>query len=507
MHHSLRFLDPETDCSCQHWRMIARPIPDGTLAGYRLVRKLAVGSRADVYLGASSTGTVALKVFAPTTSPEGVAVELDALGRLDSPHLVRLLDVSNSSGELPILVLERVRRGSVSALLTDRDSLECGEAVTVLAPIAALVGELHGAGVAHGKLGAGSVHLGSKGEPVLLGLGHCELFAAGGSMAAIDTEPAAAADRDALAAMALGVLASVRSGGATILELSRWIESAPRAYEFPVELAERLFACGEPLPVAFAEPRQIAPMVPARMALAAPLSVAEFASVPGPLSVPGPVSVPELVEGPPTALPLRSPLEWLPEILLDNPLEAAKKRAIKFARGVRPRFWVAVAAVAVGLILAVALIPSGGAPQAGRADPSQAVADSTAPATPSPTVAALPDDPLEASKILLVERATCVRDLSILCLDNVDEASSAAFASDAALIQKIQAGGEIPASNPSAGSDVALVERLGDTALMSVGSGGQPGAGTASILVIRSKIGWRIRDVLTGAQATAAPNG
>jgi hypothetical protein len=457
--------------------MIARSVPDGTLAGYRLVRKLAIGSRADVYLGVGTTGTVALKVFAPTTSRESVGVELDALGRLESPHLVRLLDVSSASGDLPILVLERVRQGSVSALMTRRDSLEAGEAATVLAPIATLVGELHGAGVAHTKLGTASVHLGSKGEPVLLGLGHCELFAAGGSMAAIDKEPGAVLDRDALAAMALGVLAGVRAGSPRVLELQGWIESTPRAYEFPGELAERLFACAAPLPVAISGDRQLAPPVPARLA------PAELASAPAHPLIPVPASISEL--------------------LLENPLQLLKKRAIGFARGVRPRFWVTAAAVAVGLILAVALIPSGGANPAGHAADSEAPLEPSRPPTLPPTATPLPDDPLLASKVLLRARETCIRDLSILCLDNVDEASSAAFASDAALIQQIQGGGELPKSAIAGGGQLTLTERLGDTALIGLGQDGSD----ASILAIRTRAGWRIRDYLSGTQATASPSG
>src|ERR1019366_6052221 len=185
--------------------MTAPSVPDGSLAGFRLVRKLAAGSRADVYLGVGSTGVVALKVFAPGTSAESVGSELDSLGRLDSSHLVRLLDVSNSVGERPVLVFERVAGGSVAALLGDRAELECGEAVTLLAPLAALVAELHYVGVAHRRIGAASVHLDAAGKPVLLGLGHCMLFAAGSRMAVIDTEPAAAQDRDSLAALTLGV--------------------------------------------------------------------------------------------------------------------------------------------------------------------------------------------------------------------------------------------------------------------------------------------------------------
>ena len=457
--------------------MTAPRFPASALAGYRLVRRLGVGSRADVYLGVGATGSVALKVFAQDTSRESVADELDALGRLDSPHLVRLVDVSSSSGDLPILVLDRVRQESLSALLAGRGSIECGEAVTVLAPIAALVGEMHSAGLAHGKLGVASLHLGSKGEPVLIGLGHCELFAAGGSMAAIDKEPAAAADRDALATMALGVLSSVRAAGPRVLELRSWIDSAPRAYEFPGELAERLFACADPLPVAISEGARLGSPIPARVTTAEP------------------IPAPERIERQPT----RAVPGWLPELLAENPLQAVKKRVLGFVRGVRPRFWAIAAAAVVGLLLAAVLIPSESKPRSASVAPRPVPTDSVS----SPTATPLPDDPLLASAILLKARANCVRDLSILCLDNVDEASSAAFASDAALIQQVQGGGEIPTSTALAAGQLALTERLGDTALIGLGDAGS----AASILVIKTRAGWRIRDYLSGTQATAAPTG
>jgi hypothetical protein len=113
----------------------------------------------------------------------------------------------------------------------------------------------------------------------------------------------------------------------------------------------------------------------------------------------------------------------------------------------------------------------------------------------------LPDDPLLASTVLLKARVNCIRDLSILCLDNVDEASSAAFASDAALIQQVQGGGEIPTSAALEAGQLALTERLGDTALIGLGNAGS----AASILVIKTRAGWRIRDYLSGTQATPSP--
>jgi serine/threonine protein kinase len=179
--------------------MTATTLPDELLAGYRLVRRLGSGARSQVYLGRGRDRTVALKVFASDVSRESVGAELDALGRHESPHLVRLLDIASDAEGTPILVLERLTQGSVATLLAERDDLECGEAVTILAPLAALVGELAAAGVAHGRLSTGSVHLGAEGQPVVLGLGHCELFERDGTMAALDVQPGAVADREALA--------------------------------------------------------------------------------------------------------------------------------------------------------------------------------------------------------------------------------------------------------------------------------------------------------------------
>jgi hypothetical protein len=459
--------------ACNHGGMADLPSSGGQLAGYRLVRKLAMGSRSDVYLGVGSAGSVALKVFAPTTTRESVASELDALGRVDSPHLVRLLDVSGVANEHPVLVLERIPRGSIAALLGERRSLECGEAVTLLAPIAALVAGLHDAGVAHGKLGAAAVHLGTQGQPVLLGLGHCQLFAAGSSMAAIDREPGAALDRDALAALALGVLARVQeSAGNRVGELIEWIGGAPRAYEFPGELGERLFACAEPLPISMGHERDVVPVVPARVVVAASIADPPLGLPPADQELPG----------------------WVAMLFAQNPIAVVKARGLALVRRVRPRFWIVAGAVAVALLLAIALIPSGSGARSARI---------AAPPTTSPThsTPSLPDDPVLASKLLLAARETCFRDLSILCLDEVDEASSAASTADTALIRQVQGGGELPQSLAPSGAELTLVERLGDSALIGLGAQSHP----ASILVIRTKAGWRIRDLLSGAQATPSP--
>jgi hypothetical protein len=463
-------------------------LSNGTFAGYRLVRKLAVGSRANVYLGAGSSGTVALKIFDSALDRDSVDSEIEALGRLESPHFVRLLDLASTGDDTPSLVLERIRGGSVATLLRERNTIERGEVVTLLAPLARLVTELQLAGVAHGNLGAASIHLGERGAPVLLGLGHATLFGAGAPPAALDHEPAAAADRSALGALALHLLERVRDAqqDARGMEFAQWIRAAPPVFEFPSALEERLFDWAEAMPIAFPHGASLgkadaAVTVPARLG---PAAATAAAALPEPReSEPAPVS-----------------RGWLAAELLENPFAELRRRATRLAHGVRRRYWIAAAGIVVALVLALSLLPAGGAP------PVQRAAMRTSTPTPARTAVDLPDDPLLALPLLLKARASCFRDLSVLCLDDVDEASSAAFSTDAAAIQQIQQGGEITSSETENGETASLVERLGDSALLSLGAEHNP----ASVLMIRSGAGWRIRDFLTGKQATnssPAPSG
>jgi hypothetical protein len=455
----------------------------GTLAGYRLLRKLGTGSRADVFLASGSNGTVALKVFDARVSRESVGAELDALGRVESPHLVRLLDIASSHTLLPTLVLGGVRRGSVATLLTERVELEAGEAVTLLAPLAGLLTELHRAGIAHDGIGAASVHLGVGGEPVLLGLGHCTLFAANGSMAALDGQAAVVRDRDALATLALAVLRQVRAGSThrEVRELADWIENTPRLYEFAPDLESRLFDLADAMPIEFAREAGATSVLPTRIGMPVPIAATRPEIIEPPTGGPHEFSSTE-------ALP-----HWLPLALLENPMAMIRERIGSLVRGVRKPLWFVAGGIVLAFVLALTLIPAGSPPPAPKA------AIVTGAATPKPTAAALPDDPLLALPILLRAREACIHDLSILCLDAVDEPSSGAFLDDSALIQQIQQGGEVPQSATIDYSGLTLVERLGGSALLSLGNNDNP----ASVLIIKGASGWRVRDYLSGAQATS----
>ena len=452
-----------------------------SIGGYRVTRKLGSGSRADVYLGSGASGSVALKVFRDTVDRSDIGNELAALGRLDFAHCARLVDLASTEDDCPLFVLERVHRGSVATLLSEREQLEAGEVVTLLAPLAGLLPQLHRGGVAHGRIGASSLHLGGNGEPVLLGFGHSELFAAGQSIAAIDAEPAARRDRDALAALTTSLLTRVRNAGIDqrVTRLLEWIDTAPREFEFVERLEARLFDLAEPLAVRFPDRSASVTSVPARF----DSSGTRAASVAREQDAP--------VDDPPAQA---ATLRRLDELLRHNPIEALRNRVLAAARTVRRRYWIAAALGLVGLIVAISVLPQGGPSAPPTSNP-------TATGEPFPTALALPDDPVQALPLLLVARTACVRELSVLCLDTIDDQNSGAYGSDAALIEQLQGGTEIPTSAIITASAPRLVEVLGNSAIVSLGAQSNP----ASVLMIKTEAGWRIRSYLSGVQATASP--
>lgn len=113
----------------------------------------------------------------------------------------------------------------------------------------------------------------------------------------------------------------------------------------------------------------------------------------------------------------------------------------------------------------------------------------------------LGDEPVTAGVALLLARAECIRTSSILCLDGVDQQGSAAIEADAYRIRIAQEGG-VGSSEPLiTGIVPTVVERLGDSALLSIDRADVP---IASLLLVRTEQGWRIRDLVFsgGAEST-----
>lgn len=151
----------------------------GDVAGHRIVRRLAVGTRATLLLAhASGRGDGegpsprVLKIFGASASAASIDVELAALSDVGIPHVVRLLDVASiDDGAAPCFVLERLPGPSLSTYLGQTSSLSPGEAVTILAPLCSALHALHRAGVTHGGIHLRRIVFDHRGSPTLTGFG------------------------------------------------------------------------------------------------------------------------------------------------------------------------------------------------------------------------------------------------------------------------------------------------------------------------------------------------
>jgi hypothetical protein len=201
---------------------------------------------------------------------------------------------------------------------------------------------------------------------------------------------------------------------------------------------------------------------------------------------------------------------WLQTALRGSAgIAVARLRAI--GGSVRRPFWVAGGVAAAAVLVSIVLTPTGASDPAatpgptGTAEPTARGAPAAAGSPASGSAAEgvlLEDDPAAAARELLDRRADCFRELSVLCLDGVDGADSSAAVADAAEILAAQERGGVPAEGVVLDGPVETVERLGDTALVRVIL---PDAEPASVLVLRTEAGWRIRGFPGAAQGAADP--
>jgi len=128
-----------------------------------------------------STGErVAVKVGAPTgvdgdSGEEDPAVilarEAALLRRLDHPHLIRVHRIADLPDGRRALVLDLADGGSLADLLDRRGSLEPGEVVTLVVPLAGALATLHARGLVHADVAPANVLLDVTGRPLLSDLG------------------------------------------------------------------------------------------------------------------------------------------------------------------------------------------------------------------------------------------------------------------------------------------------------------------------------------------------
>lgn len=156
------------------------------IPGFTVGRELGRGGSSTVWLVTEQrTGRdFALKCFAPETPGPGpvpkptaesdVRREVRILSALDHQHLIKahdVLRVSMGSSEVLGLLVDYAPGGSLAQLVSSRGKLTVGETVTVLTPIAQVLGYLHSRGFTHSDVSPGNVLFTSHGKPLLADVG------------------------------------------------------------------------------------------------------------------------------------------------------------------------------------------------------------------------------------------------------------------------------------------------------------------------------------------------
>ena len=515
------------------------PLAARRVAGFRVLRSLARDEDAEVLLGfrewaaessapadvvtpapvtAAPVTTVALKTMAANPNAWAQTVgALEALERARGEHVVDVLDV-DCTDELVCVVFERLPNGSLADLLALRERLDAGEVVTIVAPLAAALERMHLAGVGHGAVGARTVMFRADGAPVLIGFGSSSVFAPGSPEVVLEAEPTVVADRRALRELACLLLSRVVGSRARAARgLVTELESCPEPVLLET-LGRRLFEVAAAVPVRFtvdedspgdAPPARVVPIAPPVESGAEPRasSIGVLARL---IPEPWVQRVLDTVDGSPLAPAAAATLaiwrRWTP----------ARRRVV---------LGVGVVVVVLGVALtAIPTAPPASADPAGRSAGSPSASEPRGDASSDPSAAAgsssagagaaAGDDPLAAAGALIAAREKCLRSLSQLCLEGVDQPDSGALRDDRETIRIAQQGGELPRPLVDAETRLApeLVERLGDSALVRLAEAASATPTTAptiaptmtpsarrepaSLLLVKGEAGWRIRDLI-----------
>ncbi len=268
-----------------------------TLPGYDVEELVGLGGSGEVWRAREqATGDlVALKRLRPRLdggaglTPAGAQARLRReaalLATVEHEHVVRLRGVVPDAAGLT-LVLDFAAGGSLASVLAARGRLTPGEVMTIAAPLAQALADIHARGLRHGDVTPGNILFDAEGRPLLADLGVAGLFGEQGGADGVDVAtgatagfadpavaaggpPTAASDVHGLAAVCYAALCGVAPYGRgsapaplgslvrdlpveVPIDLLRIVELAlapePQLRPTATSFAEALFGCFEACP-------------------------------------------------------------------------------------------------------------------------------------------------------------------------------------------------------------------------------------------------------------------
>lgn len=501
---------------------------EGRLVGYRLVRRIASGDRADVYLAAAdgphaheagdhgdAPALVVLRVYDADVDDAAIALEIEAMTTDASGALPALLDLASLPDGRCCVAVERLAGGSVARLLSAR-TISAGEAVTILAPIVVAVAELARRGYVHTRLAPSDVLFDDAGRPRIVGLGALRRIPDRGAERTVLHRAA----HERLADLVEDVAAAVVPAGALdeAVDLLRSRLGMRPFTPCEAELERRLFASATPEPVRdlgigpALRPRR----VPARLM---PPVMSDEAAVPEAPSI-APTRGGAIGPGLRRWLALaQAPDGVVEQLAASADVDRVARGRRRIAELVRTRGRSVTVGSLVGgaaLVSMLTLVPPATAHVEGvsgeHADAGSTTDDVAGGEPDSPSAAAavetdqpvtgsepraggdapVTDDPLTAARELLERRAECFAMLDLACLGAVDQPGSAIETADRRALTTARDGAESPVTGFDVDS-VEVVAEMGAAVLVRVS--GSREREPASLLIVRGEAGWRLREM------------
>ncbi len=149
-------------------------MPEFAFEGFDIVQLLGFGVTGEVYRARdlASGEVVALKRLRPEAMAVVERLRRDAAvtAEVGGRHVAVVREVVVTDTEV-ILVMAYAAGGNLAEVLSSRGSLDAGEAVTMLAPIASVVGRVHAVGAVHGNLTPTNILIAADGRPLLTDAG------------------------------------------------------------------------------------------------------------------------------------------------------------------------------------------------------------------------------------------------------------------------------------------------------------------------------------------------